>query len=106
MPPVQTAARLLKRTRDARWILSFARRNIPIDAVLAEARSVAHVLSRVPYAGTPTYAQAPHETSPLLTPLSRAAGFESKRVDGFECRTSGEAVFELFWSDGTLAAAS
>ena len=59
-----------------------------------------------PYAGTQTYAQASHETSPLLTPLSRAAGFESKRVDGFECRTSGEAVFELFWSDGSLAAVS
>ena len=33
----------------------------------------------------------------------RAAGFESKRVDDFECKTSGEAVFELFWSDEALA---
>ena len=38
VPLVQSAAELLKRTPDARWILSFARRNIPIDAVLAEAR--------------------------------------------------------------------
>jgi hypothetical protein len=33
---------------------------------------------------------------------SRTAGFESKRVDGFECQTSGEAVFELFWSEEAL----
>ena len=50
--------------------------------------------SRLPPPGTHTPTPPPSR--------SRTAGFESKRVDGFECQTSGEAVFELFWSEEAL----